>query len=76
MSRESDTKIRLAILGVSVHVQEIYITSLERPDIRDLIDVTWVADLADKSVVLQRCAEAGQPPLFVDVLTEGYDETS
>lgn len=70
MKNPEPRKVRLAIFGIGMHFQETYTTALKRKEVNSLVDVVWVADLANKKdLVQERCKIAGQNPLFVGVDT-------
>lgn len=61
-------RVRIAIIGVGMHFQETYTTALKRKDIRDIVEVAWVADLsAKKDLVAARLESVKQKSAFVGV---------
>jgi predicted dehydrogenase len=61
-------KVRIAIVGVGMHFQETYTTALKRKDIRDIVEVSWVADLSEKKdIVTARLKAVNQKSAFVGV---------
>lgn len=66
--KQNSTKVRIAIFGIGMHFQETYTSALRRPEICDMVTISWVTDLAEKKdLALKRCYEAGQEPKFVGV---------